>query len=77
MMIPSVVEGPMPVRMLAPPKKEIVIHGSVLQIEWNSLEGDGKKQCPHLEAILDCMSGYVGPCVVIKAFFCSDFGSIF
>ena len=69
MMIPSVVEGPLPVRMLAPPKREISVHGERLQLEWKSLEGDGKKQCPHLEVILDCLSRYVGPWVVSKAFF--------
>ena len=55
-MIPSLVEGPMPVKMIAPPKKEISLHCDRLQLAWKSLEGDGNKLCPHLEVTLDCLS---------------------
>ena len=56
MMIPSLVEGPMPVKMIAPPKKEISLHCDRLQLAWKILEGDGNKMCPHLEVTLDCLS---------------------
>lgn len=49
----------MPVRMLAPPKKEFTVHCDSLPISWKKREGDGKKQCPHLEVTLDCMTRFV------------------
>jgi hypothetical protein len=56
--IPSLVEGPLPVRVLFPPKTEFVVYGNNLPISWrqeNETMSDRKK-CAHLEATLDCMS---------------------
>jgi hypothetical protein len=58
MIIPSLVEGPLPVRVLFPPKTEMVVHGNNLPISWrqeNETVCD-RKSCAHLEATLDCMS---------------------
>ena len=59
-MIPSLVDGPMPIRMVAPPKREKVVQCDFLPIIWKQLnEGksaDGQKTSAHLEATLDCMT---------------------
>lgn len=58
-MIPSVVEGPLPIRIVAPPKKEMVVNCDVLPISWVITEEEivnGKKLCAHLEATLDCIT---------------------
>jgi hypothetical protein len=58
-MIPSLVEGPMPIRMVAPPKREKVVNCDWLPIIWKQLEEEhskGRKLCAHLEATLDCMT---------------------
>lgn len=55
-MIPSLVDGPMPIRMVAPPKKERVVHCDYLPITWKKHEDGGHKLRPHIEATLDCLS---------------------
>lgn len=57
--MPCVVDGPMPIRMIAPPKKEKVVHCDWLPIIWKQHEEDtinGRTMCAHLEATLDCMT---------------------
>lgn len=53
-MIPSLVDGPAPIRLVAPPKKEKVVHCNYLPIYWKRHQGDGLQ--PILIATLDCMS---------------------
>lgn len=49
----------MPIRMVAPPKREKVVNCAWLPIIWNQYEEEsvkGNKLCAHLEATLDCMT---------------------
>ena len=59
-MIPSLVDGPMPIRMLAPPKKEKVVNCDWMPIVWSQRDEevgpDGSRLYPILEATLDCMT---------------------
>ena len=59
-MIPSLVDGPMPIRMMAPPKREKVVNCDWMPIIWNQrdeeISPDGNILCPILEATLDCMT---------------------
>jgi Protein ENHANCED DISEASE RESISTANCE 2, C-terminal len=58
-MIPSVVDGPLPIRMVAPPKKETVVNCDYLPISWKlhkEQDIEGGKLHSHLEATLDCMT---------------------
>jgi hypothetical protein len=57
--IPSVVDGPLAVRMLAPPKKEKVVQHSYLPVSWTKHPPktvNGRKLCAALESELDCLS---------------------
>lgn len=58
-MIPSVVDGPLAVRLLAPPKRETIVSCSILPIKWRKFEAnykDGRYLHPALEVELDCLS---------------------
>jgi len=59
--VPSVVEGPLAVKVLAPPKKELLINCAILPVSWfkHKIETakDGKKLCAAIEVHLDCFSG--------------------
>jgi hypothetical protein len=60
-MIPSVVDGPLAVRILAPPKREICVSCALLPVSWRSYEAEvdaatGRKLAPTLEITLDCTS---------------------
>lgn len=59
-MIPVVAEGPLAVRLLAPPKKELVISCANLPVTWRmheaSTDSRGKMLCPVVEMELDCVS---------------------
>jgi Protein ENHANCED DISEASE RESISTANCE 2, C-terminal len=60
-MIPSVVDGPLAVRVLAPPKREICVSCALLPVSWRSYEAEvdaatGRKLAPTLEITLDCTS---------------------
>lgn len=58
-MIPSLAEGPRAMSLLAPPKKERLVHCETLPITWRQHGAcikDGRKLYPHLEATLDCMT---------------------
>ena len=60
-MIPSLVDGPLPIRMLAPPKREKVVNCDWMPIVWNQhdkeIGPDGTiLMYPVLEATLDCMT---------------------
>jgi hypothetical protein len=57
--IPSVVDGPLAVRMLAPPKREKIIQHSYLPVSWAKHPPktvNGRKLCVALESELDCLS---------------------
>jgi hypothetical protein len=57
--IPSVVEGPLAVKVLAPPKKEMLLNCALLPVSWqqyNPETSEGRKLCAALEVTLDCMS---------------------
>ena len=62
-MIPALVDGPMAVRILAPPKKECLIHGSVVPLSWYKHDVEtcpttngGKTLCPVVVVAIDCVS---------------------
>jgi hypothetical protein len=59
-MIPSLVDGPMPIRVMAPPKREKVVHCDWMPITWNQheeeIDSKGNVLYPVLEAVLDCMT---------------------
>jgi hypothetical protein len=59
-MIPSLVDGPMPIRMLAPPKREKVVNCDWMPIIWNQheeeIDSNGNTLCTVVEATLDCMT---------------------
>ena len=60
-MIPSLVDGPLPIRMMAPPKREKVVNCDWMPIVWNQhdqeIGPDGNTlYYPVLEATLDCMT---------------------
>ena len=59
-MVPSLVDGPLPIRMVAPPKREKVVNCDWMPIIWNQHDEEininGEKMCAQLEATLDCMT---------------------
>ena len=59
-MIPSVTDGPLAVRMLAPPKRELVVACELLPITWRKheakVDAHGRKLHPAFECELDCMT---------------------
>lgn len=58
-MIPSLVEGPLPIRLVAPPAREKVINCEWMPIVWKQRpeeQSNGRKLCAHLEATLDCLT---------------------
>jgi hypothetical protein len=58
--IPSIVEGPLAVKILAPPKKEVRLNCASLPVSWQQYDPEttskGRKLCPALEVTLDCLS---------------------
>ena len=59
--IPAVVEGPMAVKILAPPKKERVIHGQVISLDWKKYDKEvdpvsGQPLQPLISVTVDCVS---------------------
>jgi hypothetical protein len=75
-MLPFVVDGPMPIRMLAPPKREITIHCDMLPTRWHQLDGcsrpDGRYLHPCLELELDLMANKTmrGFASLVKRYLC-------
>lgn len=59
-MVPSIVDAPFAVKMVAPPKSEKTVHCDWVQVAWKKHEkGEsptGRKLCVALEATLDLMS---------------------
>jgi hypothetical protein len=59
-LIMSVVEAPRVVKMLAPPKREKVVHNEYISVAWKTHNQEttksGRKLCSVLEATLDCVS---------------------
>lgn len=60
-MLPYVVDGPMPIRVMAPPKRELTVHCDMLPTKWHQLNGctrasDGRYLYPCLELELDLMA---------------------
>jgi hypothetical protein len=59
-MIPSLVDGPMPIRMMAPPKREKVVNCDWMPIIWNQheeeMDTNGNTLSTVVEATLDCMT---------------------
>ena len=59
-MIPQLVEGPLAVRLMAPPRKEITVSCDILPLIWRTYEASvdpsGRKLHPALEVELDCVS---------------------
>ena len=55
--LPCLVDGPLPIRILAPPKKEITIQGSILPTKWikhaATTSSDGTMLHPCLELEVD------------------------
>jgi hypothetical protein len=60
-LIPSIVEGPLAVKVLAPPKKEVRLNCASLPVSWQQYDPEitskGRKLCPALEVTWDCVSG--------------------
>ena len=58
--IPSIVDGPLAVKVLAPPKKEMLLNCAFLPVSWRQYASEttskGRKLCPALEVTLDCLS---------------------
>jgi hypothetical protein len=58
--IPSLAEGPLAVKVLAPPKKETLLNCSLLPVTWQQYGPEttskGRKLCSALEVTLDCVS---------------------
>jgi hypothetical protein len=58
--IPSIVEGPLAVKILAPPRKEVRLDCASLPVTWQQYDPEttskGQKLCPALEVTLDCVS---------------------
>jgi hypothetical protein len=58
--IPSIVEGSLAVKILAPPKKEVRLNCASLPVSWQQYDPEttskGRKLCPALEVTLDCVS---------------------
>jgi hypothetical protein len=50
--IPSLVEGPLAMKVLAPPKKEMLLHCTLLPVSWKQHDPEttskGRKLCPAL-----------------------------
>lgn len=59
-MLPYVVDGPLPIRVLAPPKREMTVHCDMLPTKWRQSGGttrsDGRYLYPCLELDLDLMA---------------------
>jgi hypothetical protein len=59
-MLPYVVDGPYPIKVLSPPKKEVTINCALLPTKWHQHEGetrtDGRYLYPCLELELDLMA---------------------
>jgi len=59
-MLPYVVDAPLPIRMLQPPKRELTIHCDMLPTKWHQHDGikrpDGRYLHPCLELELDLMA---------------------
>lgn len=58
-MIPSLVEGPLACRVLAPPKKEKTIQCAFLSVSWSKhppATVKGRKLCAAIKCELDCLS---------------------
>jgi hypothetical protein len=59
-MLPYVVDGPYPIKILSPPKKEVTINCALLPTKWHQHEGetrtDGRYLYPCLELELDLMA---------------------
>lgn len=62
-MLPYVVDGPLPIRMLAPPKREMTVHCDLLPTKWRQSGGmtrpGGRYLHPCLELELDLMANKV------------------
>jgi hypothetical protein len=58
--IPSLAEGPLAVKVLAPPKKETLLNCSLLPVSWRQYDPEttskGRKMCSAIEVTLDCVS---------------------
>jgi len=58
--IPVVADGPLAVRVLAPPRRELVVGCATLPVRWKTYEASvdpsGRKLHPAVEAELDCVS---------------------
>ena len=57
--MPHIVEGPLPVRMLAPKGKELVVSRESLPVTWRKYHAEtknGRRLHPCFETELDCMS---------------------
>jgi hypothetical protein len=58
--IPSLAEGPLAVKVLAPPKKETLLNCSLLPVSWQQYDPEttskGRKMCSAIEVTLDCVS---------------------
>jgi hypothetical protein len=58
--IPSLAEGPLAVKVLAPPKKETLLNCSLLPVSWQQYDPEttskGRKMCCAIEVTLDCVS---------------------
>jgi len=58
--IPSVADGPLAIRLIAPPKREVQISCALLPVTWRKYEAEvapphGRKLEPLLEIELDCV----------------------
>jgi hypothetical protein len=63
-LIPSLVEGPLAIRILAPPKREFLISCDALPVHWRSYEAEidpktGRRLAPALQIELDCVSNRI------------------
>jgi hypothetical protein len=58
--IPSLAEGPLAVKVMAPPKKETLLNCSLLPVTWQQYDpettDEGQKLCSAIEVTLDCVS---------------------
>jgi hypothetical protein len=58
--IPSLAEGPLAVKVMAPPKKETLLNCSLLPVSWQQYDpettSEGQKLCSAIEVTLDCVS---------------------
>jgi len=58
--IPVVAEGPLAVKVLAPPRRELVVRCEALPVTWRNYEAsrdpNGRELFPAIECEIDCMS---------------------